>query len=308
MTFAAQLKNEILNNHPLSRRHRAPYAYGLLLFAQDFGTAMRLSTEHRGVAKSYAEAVSRLVKLQGSITTVTRLQAGKEVFDVTVDNQDDIGSVARLFQQTREGIVMENLSGDEELGAFLAGAFLACGNMIDPQKSYHLEFSIPRPGLSKPLSELLAGMGFTPRTTIRRNTPVVYFRDSEQIETLLALMGATRLTWDLMNIKIYKGIRNKANRQSNRDTANIDKTVAAGVQQAADIDLIVRDRGWEGLGDDLSELARLRVEHPEASLRELGELMNPPLSRSGVNHRFQRIAALAQEIRESGPTKGNSHV
>jgi len=299
MTFNVLLKNEILENRPLRARHKKAYAYGLLLFAQSFGGEMRLSTEHKGIAHLYASAATGLVGISGSVTTYTRVQAGKTVYDVQVDSVQDALAIAASFGDGGEGIRTDVFKTDEDRGAFCAGAFLACGSMIDPQNSYHLEFVLPRPALAEPFSALLAEMGYPPKRTTRRDQQVLYFRDSEQIEGMLAVMGATRITLELMNLKIYKDIRNKANRQSNCDTANIDKAVSAGGRQVEDIQCIGRQMGLERLDDDLRELAELRLQNPEATLRELGEMMNPPLTRSGVNHRFVRLGQLAQECREA---------
>ncbi len=103
-----------------------------------------------------------------------------------------------------------------------------------------------------------------------------------------------------MHVKIYKDVRNKANRIANCDSANIDKVVSAAMKQIEDISLIANNRGLDDLPDELKEIARLRIENPTMSLQEIGESLSEPLSRSGVNHRFKRIAAIAQEIRMAG--------
>ena len=117
------------------------------------------------------------------------------------------------------------------------------------------------------------------------------------IEDLLATIGASTAALELMEVKIYKDMRNKVNRVTNCETANIEKTVTAAMQQIEDINLILRERGEGALEDDLRELAFLRLQNPEMSLRELGENLSENISRSGVNHRLKRIGALADEIR-----------
>ena len=297
MTYNIRLKNEILENRPMRVRHKQAYAYGLLLFAQCFGEEMRLSTEHRGIARLYASAATRVVGISGSVTTYTHIQAGKTVYDVQVDDPDDCLAVFRYFESD-SAIKNDVFRSDDDRAAFCAGAFLSCGSMLDPEKSYHFEFLMPRPGLAEPFAALLEELGYPPKLTERRGQQVLYYRDSEQIEGLLATVGATPMALELMNIKIYKDIRNKANRQMNCDTANIDKAVSAGARQIQRIELIREEYGLERLDDDLRAMAEIRLANPTASLRELGEMMLPPLSRSGVNHRLARLDRLAEEIEQ----------
>ena len=126
---------------------------------------------------------------------------------------------------------------------------------------------------------------------------VLYLKDSEHIEDTLTYMGAQQCTIELMNIKIRKDMRNRANRIRNCDEANIDKVVSAAMRQTEDILWIIRCNRMETLPEELRELAQLRLENPELSLKELGEMLSVPIGRSGVNHRFQKIAAIAKELR-----------
>ncbi len=306
MSYNIDLKNEILENRPLRVRHKQAYAYGLLLFGQSFGQdEMRLSTEHKGIARLYASAATGVVGIAGSVTTYTHTQAGKTVYDVQVDSVEDCAAICGFFGQQGEGVQQTVFRSEEDLGAFCAGAFLACGSMHDPAKKYHLEFLLPRAGLAESFAQLLGEMGYPPLFTERRGQKVLFFRDSEQIEGLLAIMGATARALDLMNIKIYKDIRNKANRQMNCDTANIDKAISAGARQLQQIQLIKDQIGLESLEDDLRQMVEVRLANPEASLRELADLMNPPLSRSGVNHRLARLKKIAEELEEKAGKKKN---
>ena len=190
-----------------------------------------------------------------------------------------------------EGVTYDLLGGDAGTAAFVGGAFLACGSFADPEKKYHLEFAVPREEICGTLTGILQEVGFFPRITVRRSLPLVYSHDSEQIEDLLTFMGAPITSLDVMNIKILKERRNAANRAFNCDNANIDKVVSAAVVQIEAIQAV----GIENLPEELRPLAILRLENPDDSLRELGQKLSPPLSRSGVNHRLERILALANE-------------
>ena len=148
------------------------------------------------------------------------------------------------------------------------------------------------------MQKLLGSIGISGGQLLRKNMYVLYLKDSEHIEDTLTYMGAQQCTIALMNIKIRKDMRNKANRVRNCDEANINKVVGAAIRQIQDIQWITQCGQLEALSPELQELAELRLENPELSLKELGELLSEPIGRSGVNHRFQKIAAFAEELRK----------
>ena len=201
-----------------------------------------------------------------------------------------------IHPEKRE-IRLSNLVNNS-LSAFLAGVFFGCGSVIDPNKEYHLEFNTPSALLCGDLQKVLGSIGVAGRSLVRKNMYVLYLKDSEHIEDTLTCMGAQQCTIELMNIKIRKDMRNKANRVRNCDEANINKVVSAAMRQMQDIQLIIRCGQLEAMSPELQELAELRLENPELSLKELGELLSNPIGRSGVNHRFQKIAAMAEELRK----------
>ena len=180
---------------------------------------------------------------------------------------------------------------------FTAGVFLSCGSINNPNKEYHLEFVIPTEQLYQDFSKILNSFGFALKMVRRKKDYVLYIKDSEAIEDILTFMGAQQSTLDIMNIKILKDVRNRANRIANCDAANIDKVIAASTRQIDDIMLIEENIGLSNISPDLREVAELRLDNPELSLKEIGELMAKPLQRSGVNRRFQKIAKIAEKIR-----------
>ncbi len=177
---------------------------------------------------------------------------------------------------------------------------MACGSVNDPTKEYHLEFSVPQERLADELSVLLGDIGAAAKTVVRRGQHIVYIKESESIEDVLTFIGAQRCTLELMNVKIWKDVRNKANRIANCDSANIDKVVKAAMRQIEDIRLIQRNIGLDALSQELREIAELRLENRDMSLQEIGESLSVPISRSGVNHRFKKLAAIADEFRSRG--------
>ena len=192
-----------------------------------------------------------------------------------------------------------NFDSEESFPSFLRGAFLSYGNVTDPQKDYHLEFVSPFQNLAKDLSYLIEEieqLAVKPKIINRKGSFIVYLKDSDGISDLLTLIGAQMSALQIIQEKMLKSVRNTVNRKINSETANSNKTAKASAKQLLAIDKIKKKRGLESLPNDLYELAILRVENPESSLRELGEMLSPPISRSGVNHRIERIMELAEEL------------
>ena len=183
----------------------------------------------------------------------------------------------------------------------LSGLFSLCGSVTDPSSGYHLELVLPDAAFAARVQAILAEM--TPplpmKTTQRNQYTVLYLKHNEQISDALMLMGAHNAAFSLMNLFAEKSLRSQTNRRMNCDLANIDKTVAAGEQQLRDIALIREKMGLDALPPDLREIAHIRLDAPESTLSELGAMLHPPLSRSGVHHRLARIAKIAQTIRSS---------
>ncbi|MCI8649164.1 MAG: DNA-binding protein WhiA [Anaerotruncus sp.] len=300
-SFAYRIKSEICSNRPLRQRYKKALAYGLLLFGKGFGIeSISIHTENRAVARLYADSISDLVGLQNSITVREIKRADRcSIYVVTVDSIQDRIAILSYFG-CRMGqdccrIRVECLQ-EQEVPAFLSGVFLAAGTVSDPKKSYRVEFAVSHKPLCDDLKELLSQVLATPKETVRRNDYLLYYKESEHIEDLLTYIGAAKSALDLMEVKIVKGLRNRVNRATNCETANISKTIDAAVPQVESIRYIEQHGGIDQLPEDLRELARLRLENADLSLRELGGLLSEPLSRSGVNHRLKRILEFAQEL------------
>ena len=182
--------------------------------------------------------------------------------------------------------------------AFLRGTFLASGSISNPQKSYHFEISETEQGRAEQIVGLIRSFSVDAKSILRKNYHVVYVKEGEQVADLLNIMEAHRALMEFENVRIVKGVRNSVNRQVNCETANLSKTVNAARKQYEDI-VLIRDRvGLHVLSEALEEIARLRLEYPEASLIELGDLLSPKLGKSGVNHRLKKISEYADSLRE----------
>jgi DNA-binding protein WhiA len=181
--------------------------------------------------------------------------------------------------------------------AFLRGAFLCSGSMSNPKKSYHLEFDCNSEEDAILLHELIAAFQIEAKIIERKKYHVVYLKEGSAISDLLNIMGAYVSLMNFENDRILKEVRNSVNRQVNCETANIAKTISASAKQVQDIILIRDTYGLGRLQDNLMEMAEVRLENPEATLLELGELLNPPVGKSGVNHRLRKLSDIAEGIR-----------
>ena len=179
--------------------------------------------------------------------------------------------------------------------AFLRGAFLGAGTMSDPEKDYHFELIAGEENLRQTLEKLLEKSGLPVHVHERKGKQVIYLKGCQQIADMLTLMGASKATMELENIRIKKGIRNQVNRAMNCDEKNAERQVSAAQKQVEMIKVISIQRGLFNLPPSLQEIARLRLEHPEESLTALGELLTPPVGKSGVNHRMRRLEAVYHE-------------
>ncbi len=183
--------------------------------------------------------------------------------------------------------------------AFLRGAFLAAGSVSDPRKGYHLEYICRDDAQADQLVGILAGYGIEAHSTVRKNHRIVYIKEGEAIVDLFNVMGAHVSLMNLENTRILKEISNTVNRRVNCETANIAKTAKAATRQSEDIEYIRDHYGFGNLSPKLKDIAVLRLENPEATLKELGEMLDPPLGKSGVNHRLRELSELADSIRDT---------
>ena len=179
--------------------------------------------------------------------------------------------------------------------SFLRGAFLSGGSVTDPEKRYHLEFSTNHHKVSRETYSLLLEQGFSPKDTLRNGCSILYFKQSEAIEDLLAFLGAPIASMSIMEAKIEKEMKNKINRIVNCDNANTSKVVEAAQTQIAAIRRLEERGLLEHLPEKLRQTAALRMENPESNLMELADLFDPPLTKSALNHRLRKLVELAED-------------
>jgi len=302
MSFSTKVKDELIGIENEYSCCDVALAYGLLLFGRSFSLSdISMMTDYENTALKYKEVVE---KVTGAFVTLTTTNSGKHI--LSVDLKSDREMIFKKMNLTgKEAFLRINRAnltneGDDEsnccFSSFVRGAFLSSGMVCDPNKMYTLEFVISSTKLSEDFYSLLNEVGISSKITTRRGVKVLYIKDSSNIEDILTFMGATLSSIELMNVKIYKDVRNRINRKTNFETANISRTVDASVGQIELIELFEEKVGFEELEEDLKKIAILRTENPDMSLREIGECFSPPISRSSVNHKLQKLLSMAKQL------------
>lgn len=287
-SFSAEVKEELCNVIPTARHCQlaeiaAIIHFGCKLVEKNGQTEAVLHTEHESVVRKYFTLLKKTFIINTNAQVV--LQAVK-LFES--DTQ---------IHQLEEGIHPLLIKNSCCKRAYLRGAFICIGSMSDPRKGYHLEFVCDYEPQAEQLKQVLISFGLDAKIVIRKKYYVVYLKEGAGIVDLLNIMGAHLSLMNLENLRIEKEMRNSINRQVNCEAANITKTVNAASKQIDDITLIRDKCGLSSLPDNLREMAETRLEYPEASLKELGGLLNPPVGKSGVNHRLRKLSEIADKIR-----------
>ena len=179
--------------------------------------------------------------------------------------------------------------------SFMRGLFLSGGSISDPKEAYHLEIAISGEQPAYDIKDMAELENIFFKYVRRRKKHVLYLKSSEQIEDFLYYIHAEKLSFDLMETKILKEVRNNANRITNFESANLEKTSEASAKQIEAVKLIIKKGGFESLPKELKQTAKLRLKHIELSIREIGEISDPPISKSGILHRMQKIISIARE-------------
>ncbi len=300
-SFSVNVKKEIIDR--INSRSKADVCLmGLLTYCNKLSDKeISFLTENENVRDFFVKNVCRLLERDDAVlvTQTSRKNSGA-LYNVEVAGADNRLALLDMFRmdQSRR-LTPDDLPKEKYLPQLIAGIFLACGSVTDPEKKYHMEFVMPTLDLCNDFGLLLIEhFGITPKHVERKHSQIVYIKESENIIDVLTIMGAQMASLEIMNVKMMKDVRNKINRAVNCDNANIEKTLRAAEKQLEDIELIEKTVGLDELTPALREMAELRYNNPDISLKELGTMISPPISRSGVNHRLQKISAFADKIRE----------
>lgn len=286
MSFTTDVKNELCSCD-LSRKQDKILLYGFMYCLKD---SRDFFTES-AVVKDFIKQICQVYKERKTVVTPQK-RRGRDGFLI------DLSEIS--LDTDEVPVNPKYVDGkDENTGLFLRGAFIACGVVTDPNKEYHLEFSVGSEEKCREVGRVINESGMKCKISSRKGKYIAYTKDSESISDILTFIGAMISSMEIMNAKIYKGVRNNVNRAVNCEAANIDKIVAASRKQIEDIELIESTKGLGVLSDELRIIAELRRDNPEASLSEIGRLAVPEISRSGVYHRLRRIGEIAEKLRKS---------
>ncbi|MGN0632833.1 MAG: DNA-binding protein WhiA [Oscillospiraceae bacterium] len=300
LSFSQQVKEEILSKINSSAKADA-CLFGLLLCINTLTQEqISMQTESKTVADFFELNVNRICGAD-SVSVTCKDRRGKQLmYNISVSGEEKCSKLMSYFSIDENRVChKQNYPKQSLYPLMIAGMFLSCGSLSDPNKGYHMEFVMPDLTLCNSLGLLLLEkFEMLAKHVERKNHQILYFKESEHIIDMVALMGATTSSFDLMNVKIYKDMKNKINREVNCVNANIEKAIRAGEKQIEDIELIDEVMGIGSLPDNLKEIAMLRYDNPDFTLNELGAALDPPISRSGANHRLKKIAQIADEIRE----------
>ena len=297
MSYASEVREELCRNMPEKQCCRLAECYGIFLYCNTFSRQeIRIVTEHR----TFAERLPRLLRKTFGVDFdqfPSLEMPGKLTFVVDAPEK-----LVRIFDAY--GLEQRTMALQINLGmlenpcckkSFLRGAFLAGGSVTDPDKRYHLELVTGHRKVSNGAHSLLYELGLEPKDASRAGSSILYFKQSDWIVDFLTMIGAPVSAMQIIQAKMEKELRNRANRRVNCDTANLGKAVDAAQEQLAAIRRLREQGKLESLPEKLKVAALLREESPEATLTELAEGVDPPVSKSAMSHRMQRLIAMSRE-------------
>ncbi len=298
MSFSQEVKNEILRRKISKPCCNMAAAYAVACFGKYFDDrGVVLQTENEGVA-TFAQKLYRRCGVQGTVLSKERTTG--PVYEFSVKNPAEVAKLLTLFGHTGKEPTLrirpENFKCQSCMQAFISTAFLCCGTMTDPEKSYNLEFLSTRHYLSQQLEAMLAEHDFHPHRALRKGANTIYIKAADHIEDLLTFMGAGGAAMRIMNQRLYNEMRNKTNRLSNCETANLGKSVQAAVQVQLAIEKLQAAGAMNTLPENLRQTAKLRMQYPDLPLAKLAQKFDPPVSKAGLSHRMKKIQEAAARL------------
>ncbi len=326
MSFSKEVKEELSLQYGEARHCSlaelaAILSFGGTVIVSGKGYYLKLQTESLIVARKYFTLIRKTFNISIDISVRHNSHVKDyHLFTLILSDHDTVIRILQAAKLPYEGLATGEIGRANQMivqnacckRAFIRGAFLTSGSMSNPKKSYHLEIVVNDSEKAEQLKCMIQSFSIDAKIVIRKKSYVVYIKEGSQIVDLLNVMEAHVALMDLENVRILKEMRNQVNRQVNCEAANINKTVVAASKQTDDIIYIRDSVGFGGLAEGLEEIADLRIQYPEASLKELGAMLTPPIGKSGVNHRLRKLSMIAEYVREhkeesSYDNEGNSH-
>ncbi len=308
MTFSRQVKDELARIEPSKRCCRLAELSAIVhidgaLHIQGESCGLHTVTENAATARMTIKLLSELFQLKAEITVRRSVLHKTNNYVIYISPQpnldqalNELGILNDLLH-IEYGILPRVVKKSCCAIAYLRGSFMGGGFISDPQKEYHFELTTENGGLADDLRNLLQRFRFPAKISKRKRNFAIYLTESESMAGVLALIGAYNalLRWE--EIRVVKGVRNQVNRLVNCETANLNKATKAAVAQIRDIMLVEEEVGLGAIPKSLREIADVRTRYPYVSLRELGKLCRPSLSKSAVYHRIRRLSAMAEHLR-----------
>ena len=308
MSYSSDTKEELCRLEPdsvcclLSELSGIVSAAGSVILRGGGQRRLSIETENAAVARRAFRLLQEVFDVQPEIMTLKRARLGGRSahrIEVGGDEASFVLEGCGISVMQRRGVPREITVRKCCRMSFLRGVFLASGSVTDPLKEYHLEFVLGDEAFAQALQRLISRFDLDAHLTTRRNMPLVYLKGQGAITDMLSILGAQSARFAMEDAFIRKELRNNANRAVNCDSANAERSVIAASRQAQAIERLIAAKGEQSLPPQLLQTAKLRLMYPEVSLEELGQLCDPPVGKSGVNHRLRRLEQMARELEES---------
>lgn len=301
MSFAGKIKEELLEQtgkagHCQIAELAALFSFCGQVIMEENGTyCIKFSTENLTVAKKCYILIKRVFHTVPDIKV-----SGQHSYNIYLLEEAVAEDFVKAIRVIDGALLVADCLIERQCckRAFLRGIFLTTGSITDPHSGYHLELVAGNPGRATRIQEIMGVFGLEAKIIERKKNYITYLKEGESIVDFLNVIGAHVALMEFENVRILKEMRNSINRQVNCETANIKKTVSAASRQTADIQYIHDTIGFGNLSENLSQIAKLRLANPEMALKELGEMLDPPIGKSGVNHRLRKLSEIANHLRK----------
>ncbi len=313
MSFSSEVKEELKNKVDGAKHCQIAELAAMLAFGGtvipvgDDRYLLVMTTENEIVSEKFVELMSKAFGVNPNMIDYDYEGAKNSTIHMSIGDCEVVDKIlmALKWKNVQNGevcpVFAHQLIVQKECckRAFIRGAYLVAGSISDPNKYYHYEIVCNQEESALKLKEMLAFFKLEAKVTARKNNYIVYLKEGNNITDCLNVMGAFVSQMELYNVMILKGISNNINRQVNCETANLNKTIEAAVKQTKDIEYIRDTVGLDYLSDGLKQVALVRLENSDMNLKDIGDRLNPPVGKSGVNHRLRKIGEIAEELRKS---------
>lgn len=313
MSFSARVKNELSRHIDGARHCRIAEIAAIInmcghIHINKNNISLKVQTENPSVAKKFFILIKKTFNMNTEIMIRKNVSFNKSrqyvLYMMDTEGAKKILLATKVLIKDKDEYKINNRINPLLVQstcckrAYIRGAFLGGGSVSDPEKNYHLEFVNVSEELCSGLKDLIKSFELDAKVVIRKKYFILYLKDGTQIVDMFNIMGAHVALMELENVRIMKEMRNNVNRIVNCETANLNKTVSAAVKQLNDINYIDTTIGLNSLPANLEEVARFRMMNTDASLKELGQMLSPPVGKSGVNHRLRKISDIAEKLRK----------